>query len=131
MTIWIHHDDEPLPRNAKKGYAVKLGIPISEVSGSFWTFFEYLEPALAFGRAGRTAWGVSSYGVWRAAIRPDAERGGYVHLYVDWSADYDRGPEERELLERWVAHINPDSAHWYAPSHRPAPRPGQRGRARP
>ncbi|MGH3771889.1 MAG: hypothetical protein ACRDRW_10905 [Pseudonocardiaceae bacterium] len=32
-----------------------------------WMFFEYLEPALVFGRAGRMSSDVSSYGVYAAA----------------------------------------------------------------
>ncbi|MGB3443210.1 MAG: hypothetical protein WBA97_31095 [Actinophytocola sp.] len=93
------------------GYAVHLGGRINPC----WVFFADLEPALAFGRAGRmSSVDIRSYGVMAAAreLRYDDSRGGDVHTLYVTGNNLDRGPDERQALQRWLAGVNPDSSHF-------------------
>jgi hypothetical protein len=99
------HEDDHIVR---EGYAVHLG--------EWWWFFSYLEPALAFGRAGRASLEVHSYGVGRAVfeIRHIAGARQQKVLWVS-SEGLDREPDERARLMAWVEGIKAGSAGWSPP----------------
>ncbi|MGW0604091.1 hypothetical protein [Streptomyces sp. NPDC002640] len=84
-----------------------------------WVFFEHLEPALVFGRAGRmSVHDITSYGVYRAAreIRFDDDTGRQVtSLYVT-GRKLDRETGEEKHFTRWTRGVKPDSAHFEDPA---------------
>ena len=83
-----------------------------------WVFFEYMESALVFGRAGRmSVYDISSYGVYRAAREErfdyDSEQ-QVTTLYVTGRA-LDREAGEDKHFARWAGGVRPDSAHYEDP----------------
>ncbi|SCE62653.1 hypothetical protein [Streptomyces sp. OspMP-M43] len=86
-----------------------------------WVFFEHLEPALVFGRAGRmSSYDITGYGVYQAAreVRFDHDTGRQVTtLYVTGRA-LDREPGEDKPFARWTRGVNPDSAYYEDPVRR-------------
>ena len=98
------------------GYVVELSGRIDRCV----VFFQDLEPALAFGRAGRMSSGdITSYGVYAAAreLRYEEHRGDITTLHVT-GTNLDRKPGEAAALQRWVAGVDPKSSHFQPPGHR-------------
>ncbi|MEU6412657.1 hypothetical protein [Microbispora sp. NPDC046933] len=91
------------------GYAVGFDGRVPQT----WVFFEHLEPALVFGRAGRMSTrDISSYGVF-AAVREvrynhDLKR-EVITLLVSGTA-FDREEDEAEAFVRWLEGCRPESA---------------------
>ncbi|MFD6187455.1 hypothetical protein [Streptomyces goshikiensis] len=83
-----------------------------------WVFFEHLEPALVFGRAGRMSiYDISSYGVYRAAREERFDRESeemITALYVTGRA-LDREPGEDKHIARWTRGVQHDSAYYEDP----------------
>jgi len=97
----------------RRGYAVGMdGVRLPQV----WVFFDRIEPALIFGRAGRMSIGdIGGYGVYEAAqeVRFDARRRRDVlTLYVDMRESLDRRDDEAAAFARWVAGCDPRSSHF-------------------
>ena len=115
-------DVDVLPRQRTRddhvvqhGYAVHLD--------GLWFFFPDIEPALAFGRAGRMSTEVGSYGVF-AAVREVqfCDRHGVDEAVLLCSGDrLDRKDNEVEMLHRFVQGVSQrrGSAHWHPPARRP------------
>ncbi|WP_424532523.1 hypothetical protein ACOZ38_19845 [Sphaerisporangium viridialbum] len=122
------HRAETLPRAQHTeshivvhGYAVGMGGQLPQM----WVFFEHMEPALVFGRAGRmSSYDISGYGVYEAAreTRYDQRRRDDVTtLHVNVAADsLDRREGEREVFTRWVRGCDLASAHFEPPPGRRA-----------
>lgn len=93
------------------GYAVQLE--------SVWFWFPAIEPAYAFGRAGRMSAQVGSYAVIAAAteVRFDPKLDRDVRtLYLLSDGMVDRGAKnDRELLARFVDGVDSRSSHWTRP----------------
>lgn len=116
------HTAEALPRHKHtedhvitRGYAVGMsgnghGLP------QMWVFFEDIEPALVFGRAGRMSGGdISGYGVYEAAaeVRFNGRRDvTTLHVKLDQPTSLDRAGGEAEVFARWVAGCDPSSAYF-------------------
>ncbi|MEU2718227.1 hypothetical protein [Streptomyces sp. NPDC007205] len=85
-----------------------------------WVFFEHLEPAIVFGRAGRmSVHDVSGYGVYEAAreVRFDLSESDeeIITLYVSGHA-LDRRPGEEEIFARWAGGVRLGSAYYEPPA---------------
>lgn len=96
------------------GYAVGLW----GTMGRVWNFYEHLEPALAFGRAGRMGLGASGYCVVHAAneVRFVERDGRDVRtLYLAKGGNVDRAEGEADALARWLRGIDPSSSHYCPP----------------
>ncbi|WP_327421133.1 hypothetical protein OG763_09775 [Streptomyces sp. NBC_01230] len=93
------------------GYSVGMSGP--ELP-QLWIFFEYLEPAIACGRAARMSADIKGYGVYRAAreqaIDWDAER-KVVTLHLV-GPSLDRTVGEADILRRWLEGVVPGSAYF-------------------
>ncbi|MET8145662.1 hypothetical protein ABZU32_35625 [Sphaerisporangium sp. NPDC005288] len=130
------HRAETMPRARRTeshivlhGYAVGLA-GMGGGIGQTWVFFEHLEPALVFGRAGRmSSHDISSYGVYEAAreTRYDEHRRGDVTtLHVNVAADsLDRRQGEKKVFARWLQGVESESAHFEPPHRRAAARVGR------
>ncbi|WP_426302959.1 hypothetical protein [Arthrobacter sp. R-11] len=97
----------------ERGYAVNLD--------GAWYFFSALEPAYAFGRAGRMSLQVGSWTIVDAVteVRFDGlERGDVRTLYLLKDAslrDHD-AERDHEVLRRFADGVRANSAHWHKPS---------------
>ncbi|GGV29913.1 hypothetical protein GCM10010182_61170 [Actinomadura cremea] len=96
------------------GYAV--GFAGDELPQT-WIFFADLEPAIAFGRAGRmSSYDITSYGVYEAARETRHVPGGkgrLVTLYIRSRDLRDHDAHvEAPILERWIKGCHPDSAYF-------------------
>lgn len=111
-----------LPRAARtdshqvtRGYAVGISGRVPQV----WVFFDHLEPAVVFGRAGRmSGTDIVSYGVYEAAhelLYDDDLARDISILYVDLDADLRDHQTERPILERWLRGTHPSSARFQPP----------------
>jgi hypothetical protein len=99
-------------RKHQHGWVIDHGYAVQHDDGE-WFYFLAIEPALAYGRAGRMSVDISSYGVHKAAreIRWDERRGiDILRLHV--GENIDRGPDEMNHLHAWVKGINAKSSHW-------------------
>ncbi|WP_285633531.1 hypothetical protein [Actinoallomurus iriomotensis] len=72
-----------------------------------WIFFDHLEPALVFSRAGRmSGYDITAHGVYEAAreTRCDFELDRDVTtLHVNLRSEFERGAEDEiEIFKRWV-----------------------------
>ncbi|WP_103349785.1 hypothetical protein [Amycolatopsis sp. CA-128772] len=120
-----HHiyraDKLPRPRQSD-GHIVIHGYAV-EISGAIqrtWVFFHDIEPALAFGRAGRmSSVDIRGYGVFAAAreIRFDERLGDVITLHLT-GENLDRKPDEAKALTRWLAGVTPESSHFAPPDRR-------------
>jgi hypothetical protein len=94
------------------GYAVGIGGRLPQI----WVFFGHLEPAVAFGRAGRqSGTDIASYGVYEAAheLLYDDDLGWDVSiLHIDLDTDPRDHQPERPILERWLRGTHPGSAYF-------------------
>lgn len=113
------HQAQRLPRaRYSKDHIIALGHAVGMAGPRHpqtWTFFTDVEPALAFGRAGRMAADISSYGVYPAAqdIRFDRWTGSdVVVLLIGPEPSLGRQNDEPALLQRWVQGCHPSSAHF-------------------
>lgn len=104
------------------GYAV--GLSNTEWGGlpQTWIFFEDLEPALVFGRAGRMSrHDISGYGVYAAAreVRYDPAESDeeITTLYVS-GRPLDRQLGENEIFGRWTRGVQLKSAYYQPPEVR-------------
>ncbi|WP_333744056.1 hypothetical protein [Streptomyces ardesiacus] len=111
-------DDHEDPHLVLHGWAT--GLSSESVPGlrQTWVFFEHLEPAFVFGRAGRmSVHDITSYGVYRAAreVRFDYDTGRQVAtLYITGLA-LDRQAGEDKHFSRWTQGVQPDSAYYGDP----------------
>jgi len=101
-----------------RGYATDIGGAV----GHLWVFFEDVEPAVVFGRAGRmSGYDIKGWGVHEAAreARFDPRSGAdVVTLYVNLEVRLrDDTSAERRMLERWVRGCDPQSSY-YSPGGR-------------
>jgi hypothetical protein len=113
------HRAEVLPRASGgathriiRGYAVLVGgaLPAS------WFFFDYLEPALVFGRAAGMSWETSEFELFEAAreLRENPGTGqALVTLHVLLSGDPRLGHDEADVFRRWAQNVDPRTAHYY------------------
>ncbi|WP_405140678.1 hypothetical protein OG589_27390 [Sphaerisporangium sp. NBC_01403] len=102
------HTDSHIIRH---GYAVGMGGSIPQT----WVFFENLEPALVFGRAGRmSSHDIRSYGVYEAARENRFDARGRVDVTTLLVAgkSIDREGDEAEIFRRWVRGCDPESAYY-------------------
>lgn len=95
-----------------RGYAVGMSGRLPQA----WVFFDHLEPAVAFGRAGRqSGMDIASYGVYEAAHEllydDDLVRDVSI-LHIDLEADLRDHQSERPILERWLRGTHPGSAYF-------------------
>lgn len=94
------------------GYAVGMGGRLPQI----WVFFGHLEPAVAFGHAGRqSGTDITSYGVYEAAhelLYGDDLGRDVSMLHIDLDADLRDHRSERPILERWLAGTHPGSAYF-------------------
>ncbi|MFB4273054.1 hypothetical protein [Nonomuraea sp. GTA35] len=101
----------------RRGYAVGMSGPAID---QLWVFFDYIEPALVFGRAGRMSIAeISGYGVYEAAqeLRFDRRLRRDVHtLHVLDGDSLDRHTDEAVAFTRWVAGCDPKHSH-FQPGH--------------
>ncbi|MFC9955214.1 hypothetical protein ACFVIN_33165 [Streptomyces prasinus] len=101
------------------GYAV--GFSNTEWGGlpQTWVFFEDLEPAIVFGRAGRMSMhDISGYGVYTAAreVRFDpAESDDEITTLYLSGRPLDRRPGEKEIFARWARGVQLKSAYYEPP----------------
>jgi hypothetical protein len=106
-----HSDSHTVAR----GYAVGMGGRVPQI----WVFFDHLEPAVAFGRAGRmSGTDITSYGVYAAARELRYDDGlsrDIATLHIDLAADHRDHQAERPVLERWLTGISPGSAYFRQP----------------
>lgn len=97
------------------GYAVGMSGVGGQGLPQTWVFFEDVEPALVFGRAGRMSGGdISGYGVYEAAaeVRFNGRRDvTTLHVKSD-QPSLDRGEGEAEVFARWVAGCDPTSSYF-------------------
>jgi hypothetical protein len=105
-----------------RGYAVGFaGVSASDRGlPQTWVFFEHLEPAIVFGRAGRmSACDISGFGVYEAAreVRFDLSESDeeIITLYVTGHA-LDRLPGEDEIFARWAGGVRLESVHYETPA---------------
>jgi hypothetical protein len=81
-----------------------------------WVFFGHLEPAVAFGRAGRqSGTDITSYGVYEAAhelLYDDSLGRDVAILHIDLAADLRDHQAERPVLESWLRGTRPGSAYY-------------------
>ncbi|MFG1826718.1 hypothetical protein ACGFIJ_29920 [Microbispora bryophytorum] len=104
-------------RTTLRGYAVGMGGSLPQT----WVFFEHLEPALAFGRAGRmSCHDIRSYGVYEAAreTRYDRTLKRDVHTLFLAGSSLDRQDDEAQDLQRWLQGCVPGSAYFEPPKRR-------------
>lgn len=100
-------------RVTTRGYAVGMGGKLPQI----WVFFADLEPAYAFGRAGRMSTvDVTGFGVYEAVdeFRWDEDEFRDIrtlHLALDSPADK-QIDDQRALLTRWVQGVSPRSAYF-------------------
>lgn len=101
----VHRDELSI----EHGYAVGIGT---------WYFFDAIEPAVTFGRAGRMSSHCLGYGVYAAAMEmaycPAHGDEHVLHVLVT-GGSLDRRPGEAELLGRFVESVrrHPQSSHWH------------------
>jgi hypothetical protein len=86
-------------------------------------FFDRIEPAYAFGRAGRmaSAGDITSYGVYEAdhEVRWDEDQGRDVRtLHVATDTSLREHADDQDLLMRWVRGTSPRSAYYQPPESR-------------
>lgn len=112
LVAWVSELKRPYHSGGlirERGYAVSL-------EGA-WFYFPALEPAYAFGRAGRMSLQVGSWGIVEAVTEAKAKpRGGDTRtLYLlEGSSVRNHDPVwERELLHRFANGVRPDSSHWH------------------
>jgi hypothetical protein len=105
-----------------RGYAVGFaGLSASDQGlPQTWVFFEHLEPAIVFGRAGRmSAHDISGYGVYEAArevrFDPSESDEQIITLYVSGHA-LDLRPGEDEIFARWAGRVRLGSAYYETPA---------------
>lgn len=111
------HRAESLPRAKRteshiivRGYAVGMAGQLPQM----WVFFDQLEPALVFGRAGRmSGYDISGYGVYEAAreIRYDARRSEDVttlHVGPNTNPSLGHPSDEADAFHRWIQGCDPD-----------------------
>ncbi|MER7736576.1 hypothetical protein ABTX80_37465 [Streptomyces erythrochromogenes] len=102
-----------------RGFAVGFSSARAGGLPQTWVFFEHLEPALVFGRAGRmSTHGISRYGVYQAAheTRFDFETAEQVTtLYVS-KRSLDRKAGEDRHFAQWVRGVRLDSAYYEPPA---------------
>jgi hypothetical protein len=113
------HGVEVLPQTAGgsnfriiRGYAVLVGCPMP---GS-WFFFDYLEPAMVFGRAADMSWEASEHELFEAAreLRETPGTGdAQVTLHVLLATDPRRDVDEADVLQRWIENVDHRTAHYY------------------
>lgn len=99
------------------GYAVGLAGKIPQI----WVFFDYLEPAYAFARAGRmSAVDFTCCGIYAAAceVRWSESLDRDIRtLHIALETEVHRGePGERDLLTRWVQGTSPKSSYYLGPA---------------
>jgi hypothetical protein len=103
-----------------RGYATGMAGNLPQV----WVFFEHLEPAVVFGRAGRMSISdISSYGVYEAARESRYDRNlnrDVRTLHINFAADFRNHDEEGPILERWLRGCDPRSAYFERPADRTA-----------
>jgi hypothetical protein len=103
-------------RVVTRGYAVGM----SGFLPQFWVFFDRIEPAYAFGRAGRMAptGDITSYGVYEAAheVRWDEGQVRDVRtLHVATDTSLREHADDKDLLTRWLRGTAPQSAYYQPP----------------
>ncbi|PPF42025.1 hypothetical protein C5B85_17680 [Pseudoclavibacter sp. AY1F1] len=111
----VERDTLPRPRagdswTRERGYAVKL-------SGDDWLFFTALEPAYAYGRAGRMSTRATSWSVREAVIEVKLDQStGHeertLHLLFGADHAYRSKASDRKLLSDFVAGVTGRIAHW-------------------
>ncbi|WP_405149104.1 hypothetical protein OG589_13450 [Sphaerisporangium sp. NBC_01403] len=104
------------------GYVVGMDGQLPQM----WVFFEHIEPALVFGRAGRmSGYDISGYGVYEAAreVRYDERSQREVHTLYVAGESLDRRDGEAKVFNRWVRGCDPESSQ-FEPPRRQAAGPG-------
>lgn len=108
-------DVERLKRQSNRLNLTRLNGYAVELEGQ-WFWFPAIEPAYAFGRAGRMSAQVGSWGVVEAATetRYDASLDRDVFtLYIRTGGHIARAADnDRELLGRFAAGVDSRSSHW-------------------
>jgi hypothetical protein len=119
------HAVEALPRRHRSdshivthGYATGMSGRVPQT----WVFFDHLEPAAVFGRAGRMGSpDITGYGVYEAAAEvryhPGLDRDIHT-LHVNLHREIRDHGSERRLFERWIRGTSPASAHFQPPGAR-------------
>jgi hypothetical protein len=114
---------EKLPRSRRtegrvitRGYAVGMSGHLPQI----WVFFSRIEPAYAFGRAGRmaTTEDIRSYGVYESVcdVRWDQGEGRELRtLLVAMDTSQREIVDGQDLIARWVRWTSPRSSYFLSP----------------
>ncbi|MDW4912625.1 hypothetical protein [Streptomyces californicus] len=106
-----HEDQQRVLHGFATGFASSAEPGLAQT----WVFFEHLEPALVFGRAGRmSVYDITSYGVYTAAREERFDHGTgrqVTTLHVAGRA-LDREPGEGKHFVRWARSVESDSAFY-------------------
>jgi len=108
-------------RVVTRGYAVGLAGQVPQT----WVFFDRIEPAYAFGRAGRMApaGDITSYGVYEAAcdIRWDQDEARDIRtLLVAMDTSQREVVDGQDLIARWARGTSPRSSYFQPPPRKQA-----------
>ncbi|MFF2226897.1 hypothetical protein ACFVV7_26685 [Streptomyces globisporus] len=106
-----HEDQQRVLHGFATGFASSAEPGLAQT----WVFFEHLEPALVFGRAGRmSVYDITSYGVYTAAREERFDHGSgrqVTTLHVAGRA-LDREPGEGKHFVRWARSVESVSAFY-------------------
>jgi hypothetical protein len=111
-------------RVTTRGYAVGMGGLLPQI----WVFFAHLEPAYAFGRAGRMAstGDVTGFGVFEAVhevrwVEDEDGRGRDVRtLHLALENSLNEHADDQAVLARWIQGVVPRTAYFQPPGTRGA-----------